>query len=52
LATVRDNSTIKGAGLPSAGIPYLIVNGTIVVIESKVLKGGYPGEPIRTQIKK
>jgi len=28
-------------------IPYVIVNGTIVVKESKVLKGVNPGKPIR-----
>lgn len=51
-APVKDNSTIKAAGLPSTGIPYVIVNGTIVVKESKVLKGVYPGPPIIAKIKK
>jgi len=36
--------------LPSTGIPYVIVNGTIVVKDSKVLKGVYPGQPIRNAI--
>ena len=45
--TVRDNSTIKHGGLPSTGIPYVIVNGTVVVKNSKVLKGVYPGKPVR-----
>lgn len=51
-ATVTDNSDYpagKGA-LPSTGIPYVIVNGTIVVKDSKVLKGVYPGRPIRNKI--
>jgi N-acyl-D-aspartate/D-glutamate deacylase len=48
--TVTDNSTIKQGGLPSTGIPYVIVNGTIVVKDSKVLKGVYPGQPIRNAI--
>lgn len=50
-ATVKDNSTPQMGGLPSAGIPYVVVNGTIVVKESKVLKGVYPGQPIRAKIR-
>lgn len=42
-----DNSTMKNGGLPSSGIPYVIVNGTLVVEDSKVLKDVYPGKPIR-----
>ncbi len=34
-------------GLPSLGIPYVLVNGTVVVQDSKVLKGIYPGQAIR-----
>jgi N-acyl-D-aspartate/D-glutamate deacylase len=48
--TVRDNSTIKQGGLPATGIPYVIVNGTIVVEDSKVLKGVYPGQAIRQPV--
>ncbi|KAA1193950.1 amidohydrolase family protein [Pseudohalioglobus sediminis] len=48
--TVTDNATMKQAGLPSSGIPYVIVNGTVVVRDSKVLKGVYPGKPIRNPI--
>ena len=36
--------------LPSTGIPYVIVNGTIVVKDSEVLQGVYPGQPIRNAI--
>jgi len=46
--TVRDNSTYepgKGA-LPSTGIPYVLVNGTVVVKDSVVQKV-FPGKPIR-----
>jgi hypothetical protein len=45
--TVKQNATPANGGLPSTGIPYVIVNGTIVVKESKVLKGVYPGKAIR-----
>lgn len=47
--TVRDNSSLdpgKNAA-PSTGIPYVVVNGTIVVKDSDVLKGVFPGQPIR-----
>ena len=46
---VTDNSTFSVGenGLPSTGIPYVIVNGTVVVEKSKVLKDVKPGQPIR-----
>ncbi|MFK7878121.1 hypothetical protein [Roseobacter sp.] len=34
-------------GLASTGIPYVLVHGTIVVSDSKVLKDVNPGQPIR-----
>jgi N-acyl-D-glutamate deacylase len=39
----------KGA-LPSTGIPYVVVNGTIVVKDSEVLKDVFPGRPIRLPV--
>ena len=45
--TVTDNATYAKGTLPSTGIPYVVVNGTIVVKDSKVLKGVNPGQPIR-----
>jgi len=47
-ATVTDNAGYKVGtnGLPSTGIPYVIVNGTIVVDNSEVLKDVFPGQPI------
>lgn len=44
---VTDNATYEKGTLPSTGIPYVIVKGTIVVKDSKVLEGVYPGQPIR-----
>jgi len=35
--TVTDNSTMKDGGLPSTGIPHVVVNGQVVVKDSKVL---------------
>jgi len=48
-ATVTDNSTYKAGehGLPATGIPWVIVNGQIVVKDSKVQKAVYPGQAIR-----
>ena len=50
--TVTDNAGFKQGtnGLPSTGIPYVLVNGQIVVKESKVVKGLFPGRPIRYPI--
>lgn len=47
--TITDNATyILGEnGLPSTGIPYVLVNGVIMVKDSKVQDGLYPGQPIR-----
>ena len=45
--TVTDHATYEKGTLPSTGIPYVIVNGSIVVKDSKVLKGVNPGQPIR-----
>ncbi len=47
--TITDNATYKQGTIPSTGIPYVVVNGTIVVKDSKVLKGVNPGQPIRFQ---
>lgn len=43
---VTDHATYEKGTLPSSGIPYVIVNGTIVVNDSEVLKV-VPGQPIR-----
>jgi cytosine/adenosine deaminase-related metal-dependent hydrolase len=45
---ITDNATYKAGeqGRPTTGIPYVIVNGTVVVKDSKVQRV-YPGQPIR-----
>lgn len=48
--TVTDNATMQQAGLPATGIPYVLVNGTVVVEDSQVLKV-YPGKPVRQPIR-
>jgi len=45
--TVTDNATYAKGTVPSTGIPYVLVNGALVVRDSKVQKGVNPGQPIR-----
>jgi len=46
---VKEHATYTAGsnGLPSTGIPYVLVFGTVVVKDSKVLKGVSPGQSIR-----
>jgi N-acyl-D-aspartate/D-glutamate deacylase len=44
---VTDNSTYKKATLPTTGIPYVLVNGVIVVKDSQVLPNVFPGQALR-----
>jgi hypothetical protein len=44
---VTDNATYQQGTLPSTGIPYVVVNGVMVVKDSKVLNGVNPGQSIR-----
>ena len=48
--TVRDNGTPAQGALPATAIPYVVVNGTVVVKDSKVLKGVYPVLDIRNPV--
>lgn len=48
--TVKDNATPASGGLPAEGIPYVLVNGTLIVKDSKVLEGVFPGKAIRNAI--
>jgi hypothetical protein len=50
--TVTDRATYEKGTLPSEGVPYVLVNGTLVVKDSKVLKGVNPGQPIRFEPEK
>ncbi|WP_282170933.1 amidohydrolase family protein [Ruegeria atlantica] len=51
-ATVTENSDydVGKNALPTTGIPYVIVDGTVVVSDSKVLEGVFPGQPIRNPV--
>ena len=48
--TITDNSTYAKGTLPTTGIPFVLVNGVIVVEDSKVLKDINPGQPIRFEV--
>jgi hypothetical protein len=38
---------MKDGGLPSTGIPYVLVNGTVVVRDSESVGDVFPGKPIK-----
>lgn len=46
-ARVMDNATMKDGGLPSTGIPYVVVNGVVAVRDSATVDGIFPGQPVR-----
>lgn len=45
--TVTDNATMRDGGLPSTGIPFVLVNGVLVVRDCETVNGVFPGQPIR-----
>jgi hypothetical protein len=49
--TVQDNATMKDGGLPSTGIPHVLVNGTVVVRDSENVDDVFPGKPIHGSAK-
>lgn len=50
--TVTDNATYDKGTLPTTGISHVLVNGTVVVRDSRVLPDVYPGQPIRFPVEK
>lgn len=52
--TITDNAiyVLGENGLPSTGIPHVLVNGVIMVKDSKVQDGVFPGQPIRYPVEK
>lgn len=44
--TVQDKATMQAGGLPSSGIPYVLVNGTVMVRNSETVDDVFPGKPI------
>ncbi|MFN7924927.1 MAG: amidohydrolase family protein [Bryobacteraceae bacterium] len=47
--TVIDKSDYSKPDTPSEGIPYVLVNGVVVVDQSKVVDGVLPGHPVRAK---
>lgn len=45
--TVTDRSTYEKPNLPSEGIPYVVVQGVVIVDGGKVVEGPRPGKGIR-----
>jgi len=50
-ATVIDRSTYSDATIPPAGIPYVIVGGTVVVDGGEIVEGARPGSAIRAPVR-
>lgn len=46
-ATVADRATFKEPAQPSVGMRYVIVNGTPVISNGKLIRDARPGRPIR-----
>ena len=49
-ATVMDQSTYMDAKIPARGIPFVIVNGTVVVDGGDLVTGAHPGAAVRAPI--
>lgn len=45
--TVQDHATYVQGTIPPSGISYVLVNGTLVVKEGKIVPHAYAGQPIR-----
>ena len=50
--TVTDNATYEKGTLPSTGIPFVLVNGIVVMKDSEPLKAFNAGQPIRFEPQK
>jgi N-acyl-D-aspartate/D-glutamate deacylase len=44
--TIEDKATYRAAGAPSVGVRYLLVAGTPVVAEGRIVDGVAPGRPL------
>jgi N-acyl-D-aspartate/D-glutamate deacylase len=49
-ATVSDQATYSLSTRPSAGIRHVLVNGTLVVADSRIVTDVLPGRPVRAQL--
>jgi N-acyl-D-aspartate/D-glutamate deacylase len=46
---VIDRATFEKPDLPSEGIPYVLVGGTLVVDRGRIVEGTYPGQGVRAR---
>ena len=44
--TIADRATFEKPMEPSVGVHYLVVAGTVVIDDGKIVEGVYPGKPI------
>ncbi len=49
-ARIIDGSTYLDAAIPSIGVAHVLVNGTPVVRDGKVIEGAAPGRPVRAPV--
>lgn len=49
---VQDKATFENAAQYSEGIPYVLVNGTFVVRDGKLVDGARPGRAVRCPVAK
>jgi N-acyl-D-aspartate/D-glutamate deacylase len=49
-ATIVDHSTYQKPMEPSTGVKYLLVNGTLVVNEGRVVNDVYPGQALKRDV--
>jgi N-acyl-D-aspartate/D-glutamate deacylase len=49
--SVIDNATYEQPLLPSSGIPFVLVNGALVVKNGQFMEGVNPGQPVRAAIR-
>lgn len=49
-ATVADRATYTEPTLPPVGIPYVLVNGVVVVDKGALVPGAKPGKPVRARV--
>ena len=50
--TIRDVGTYEAPNQPAIGVQSLLVNGTFVVVDGKLILDASPGQPIRRPVKK
>jgi N-acyl-D-aspartate/D-glutamate deacylase len=50
-ATVTDQATYARPTRPPIGIKHVIVNGTLVVRDSDLVRSALPGQPVRATLR-